>query len=213
MKPDLRLYLIADGGLVERNRLLNIVEEAISAGIRSVQYREKSLSRKEAYEYARQLRGLTRGRRVTFIINDYLDIALAVDADGLHIGQDDLPLGIARHLLGRGKIIGVSAHNIKEAKEAEEGGADYIGVGPIFETKSKKTGPPAGVRVIKEIRKAVGLPIIAISGINRSNIGMVLDSGADGAALSSAIMRAENIGKSVKELYGIIASCHPSLFN
>lgn len=205
MKHDLRLYLIADGGITDRKRLLNIVDEAISAGIRFVQYREKLLSRREIFEYARLLRALTRERGATYIINDYLDIAIAVDADGLHIGQGDLPLSIARRILGRDKIIGVSAHNLTEAREAERGGADYIGLGPIFKTITKETGPPAGIGIIKEISRNLSVPIFAISGINRTNLDMVLEAGAYGAAVSSAIMKAEDTGKRVKELLDIVA--------
>lgn len=210
MKPDSRLYLIADGGIVKRKRLLNLVEEAISAGIRFIQYREKFSSKREIFEYARALRNLTKKRGATFVINDYLDIAMAVDADGLHIGLGDLPLKITRRILGSSKIIGVSAHNIKEAKDAEEGGADYIGVGPVFETKTKLIESPAGAKIIKEIRKEVGIPIFAIGGINHSNIDMVLKAGADGAAVSSAIMKARDIKESVNELLGVIASHHNS---
>lgn len=210
MRQDLRLYLIADGGIVERRRLLYIVEEAISVGIRFVQYREKSLSRRETFEYAKLLRSLTRENNAMLIINDYMEIAMAVDADGLHLGQDDLPISIVRRILGLNKIIGVSTHSIKEAKEAEEGGADYIGVGPIFETKTKPTGGPAGINIIKEIRDEIGIPIFAISGINHSNLNMVLKAGADGAAVSSAIMKAEDIRKSVRGLREILTSHHNS---
>lgn len=205
MKQDLRLYLIADGGIVERARLLNLVEEAISSGIRFIQYREKLLPRREIFEYARSLRNLTREKGVTLIINDYLDIAMAVDADGLHIGLGDLPLEIARRILGPNKIIGISVHNPFEAREAEEGGADYIGVGPVFETKTKLTGLPAGINIIKEIKKEITIPIFAISGINQTNLDMVMAAGADGAAVSSAVMKAQDIRKSVKVLLGIIA--------
>ncbi|MEK7280262.1 MAG: thiamine phosphate synthase, partial [Nitrospirota bacterium] len=161
MRQDLRLYLIADGGITDRKRLLEIVDEAISAGIRLVQYREKLRSRRETFEYARLLRTLTREGGATFIVNDYLDIAMAVDADGLHIGLDDLPLSIARKILGRDKIIGVSAHNLTEAREAEKGKADYVGLGPIFETKTKETLPPVGIGIIKAVKKEVNIPIFA----------------------------------------------------
>ncbi|HLF86893.1 MAG TPA: thiamine phosphate synthase [Nitrospiria bacterium] len=202
-----RLYLIADGGITGRKKLLEIVDEAISAGIRLVQYREKLLSRREIFECARLLRTLTRERESTFIVNDYLDIAMAVDADGLHIGLGDLPLSIARKILGRDKIIGVTAHNLTEAREAEKGKADYIGLGPIFETKTKETLPPVGIGIIKTVKKEVSIPIFAISGINRTNLDIVLKAGAYGAAISSAIIKAEDIGKNVKELLDIVALC------
>jgi thiamine-phosphate pyrophosphorylase len=205
MRQDPKLYLIADGGITDRKRLLEIVDEAISAGIRLVQYREKLRSRRETFECARLLRTLTRERGATFIVNDYLDIAMAVDADGLHIGLGDLPLSIARKILGRDKIIGVTAHNLTEAREADKGKADYIGLGPIFETKTKETLPPVGIGIIKAVKKEVSIPIFAISGINRTNLDIVLKAGAYGAAISSAIIKAEDIGKSVKELLDIVA--------
>lgn len=169
---------------------------ALDAGARWIQYREKEQSRKEVYCEAVKLRGLTRKAGALFVVNDHADIALAVDADGLHLGQDDLPLKEARKILGK-RVIGISTHSLPEAILAEEEGADYIGFGPVFRTFTKDAGEPKGVELLHEIRRHVRIPVVAIGGISLENLSSVLDAGADGVAVASAVFRG-NICENVR---------------
>lgn len=178
--------------------VLGPARRSLDAGIRWVQYRDKYESRKNIYSTALRLRELTRQFSACLIINDHADIALAVEADGVHLGQDDLPLKEARKLLPD-KIIGISTHNKEEAVEAEKGGADYIGFGPIFPTTTKDAGAPKGPDTVIGIKNAVGLPIIAIGGINAGNAASVFNAGAYGIAVSSGIAQG-NIEENVRKL-------------
>lgn len=164
---------------------------AIGSGVKWIQYREKDKSRRKIYEEALRLRRLTREFNVTFIVNDHTDIAIAVNADGVHLGQEDLPLKDARKILGKEKIIGISTHSIEEVVGAEAGGADYIGFGPIFHTTTKDAGKPQGLSMLKEIKQLVKIPVVAIGGISLENLESVLDSGADAVAVASAILRGD----------------------
>jgi len=166
--------------------LYETVFTVLKAGIRFIQHRQKEGTRREIYEEALKLRKLTRYFNATLIINDHADIALAVDADGVHLGQDDLPLAEARKIMGN-MIIGVSTHDPEQAKDAESGGADYIGFGPVFETKTKDAGTPRGVDNLKLITQNVRIPVVAIGGINIDNIASVMRAGAGAAAVASAI--------------------------
>jgi thiamine-phosphate pyrophosphorylase len=179
------------------------VRIALEAGIRWVQYRKKSGARRQLYNEAKKLRDLARRYGALFIVNDYADIALAVDADGLHVGQDDLPLKEARKIM-KGKIVGVSTHNLSEAVEADLGGADYIGFGPIFHTTTKDAGFSKGPEALLEIIHSVSIPVIAIGGINPGNAGVVVDAGCDGIAVSSGIFRGDITSNVVDFLYNII---------
>jgi len=184
-------YFITDSRLSRRSNIGD-VKNALAAKVEAVQYREKSLSTKEMYEEALILRKICKN--AVFLINDRVDIALSVDADGVHIGQEDLPYRLARQLLGKKKIIGLTVHNLEEAAEAQELGADYIGVSPIFSTKTKKdAGRAAGVALIKKIRKSISLPIVAIGGINLSNAPQVIAAGADCICAISAVLTKPNI--------------------
>ena len=145
--------------------LKEIVTFALRAGVRCIQYREKDKARREIYREALILRKLTTEFNAIFVVNDHADIALAVNADGVHLGQSDLPLKEARKVLGKGKIIGISTHSIEQAIEAEQGGASYIGFGPIFHTKTKDAGKPKGIQMLKEVKRHVKIPVIAIGGI------------------------------------------------
>jgi len=156
--------------------------------VKWVQYRDKEKSRREVYEQAVILRKLTKDLNAVFIVNDYADIALAVDADGVHLGQEDLPLREARKIMGWNKIIGISTHSLEQAEEAEREGADYIGFGPVFHTATKDAGEPKGTDALKDIKSAVRIPVVAIGGINLKNLKSVLDAGADAAAIASAIL-------------------------
>jgi thiamine-phosphate pyrophosphorylase len=169
------------------NELIKTVTLLLEHGIRWIQYREKRKSRREIYLEALRLREITRQFEACLIINDYPDIALAVAADGVHLGQDDLPLTEARHIIGS-KIVGISTHTADQAFEAEKGGADYIGFGPVFFTMTKDAGTPKGIDSLKRVKEAVKIPVIAIGGITADNIGSVLKSGCDGVAVSSGLL-------------------------
>ncbi len=173
-----------------RSPLYETAFAALRAGVTFLQYRQKEGARREIYEEAAKLRKLTRYFNAKLIINDYADIALAIDADGVHLGQDDLPLAEARKIMGE-KIIGISTHNLKQAKDASTGKADYIGFGPVFETRTKDAGKPRGLDNLRLIKQNVGVPVIAIGGINIDNIGSVFQAGADAAAIASAICRGD----------------------
>jgi thiamine-phosphate pyrophosphorylase len=178
------------------------VKLACELGVKVIQYRNKNASGKELYSEAHKLRQICKNYKdVKFIINDRVDIALAVDADGVHLGQDDMPYPVVRKLLGREKIIGLSTHNIKEAILAEFSNVDYIGVGAIFETSTKKDVIKSqGIDLIKEIRNAINIPIVAIGGINMENFESVVDSGADGLCSISDIIKYENMSDRIKRI-------------
>ncbi len=199
----LDFYLVTDSGL-SRAGTVSDVARALEAGCGIVQYREKAMETREMVEEAREIKRLCEGHAI-FLVNDRIDVALAVDADGVHIGQDDMPFGIARELLGPGKIIGLTTHDIAESVEAERIGADYIGLSPIFATGTKKdAGEACGVGMIGRVREAVSLPITVIGGINGANIGEVIEAGADNAVAISAVLCAEDVEKAVEELTDII---------
>jgi thiamine-phosphate pyrophosphorylase len=162
------------------------------------------MAAKDCLNLAREARELCRAAGCLFIVNDRVDIALAARADGVHLGQEDLPLYVARRLLGRDKIIGISTHDLAQAREAEQGGADYIGFGPIFGTATKNTGYSArGPAMLKEIRQAVKIPIVAIGGINENNIAQVWQAGADSAAIISDLMGAEAVAGKVRRILNL----------
>jgi thiamine-phosphate pyrophosphorylase len=193
------LYLITDQYIVKGLSHIQIAEKALLGGLKFIQYREKQLSKRESYKIALQLREITRKYNAVLIINDDIDIALAVDADGVHLGQEDLPVQTARKMLGENKIIGLSTHSLKQAEEAQGSGADYIAIGPIFRSTTKDVREPLGADIIKEIRKISRLPVIAIGGINENNIEDIMKTGADGAAVISAIIAKEDITGAVRE--------------
>jgi thiamine-phosphate pyrophosphorylase len=177
---------------------LDMTQAVLRAGVGWVQYRDKTGPRRKVYEEAIKLKDLAGKHNAVFIVNDYSDIALAVDADGVHLGQDDLPVKEARKILGKGKIIGVSTHSIEQSLEAEQAGADYIGFGPVFHTSTKDAGSPRGIDLLGEIKNKVSIPVVAIGGINLGNIHSVLETGVDAVAAASAILKGdteENAGK------------------
>lgn len=179
--------------------------KVLRAGVRCVQYRDKDRSRREIYGEADRLRRLTRKFNAVFIVNDYADIALGVDADGVHLGQDDLPIKEARKIMGREKIIGISTHSLEQAVIAEQEGADYIGFGPVFHTITKDAGRPKGTDMLREIKSKVRIPLVAIGGINIENVRLVFDTGVDAVAVASAIL-AGDIENNVKIFMEMIAS-------
>ncbi|HET6514751.1 MAG TPA: thiamine phosphate synthase [Thermodesulfovibrionales bacterium] len=186
------LYLIADRKVSEKSPE-EIVLPALKAGIRWVQYREKEKSRRDIYGEALRLRQMTGDFCAVFIVNDHVDIAVAVEADGVHLGQEDLPLAEARRVAGE-KIIGISTHSLTEAEEAARGGADYIGFGPVFLTKTKDAGEPKGIEMLRKVRRSVHIPIVAIGGISRDTLRPVLDSGVNAVAVASAILSGDISG-------------------
>ncbi len=175
---------------------------ALKAGVKWIQYREKEKSRREIFYEALGLRELTREYGAVLSVNDHADIAVAVDADGVHLGQDDLPLREAREVMGE-RIIGISTHSLSEAVDAARGGADYIGFGPVFRTTTKNAGEPKGLDALVEIKRHVTIPVVAIGGISIDNLRAVLDSGADAVAVASAVLRG-NISENVKSFLEVI---------
>lgn len=196
-------YLITDSSLSKKG-ILNDVSKAIRAACKIVQYREKSKSTVEMVAEAKKIKELCKGKAI-FLVNDRIDIALAVDADGVHLGHYDMSYKSARKLLGNEKIIGLTVHNVKEAVRAEKIGADYIGLSPIFHTSTKKdAGKVCGTSMITKVRKKVKLPIVAIGGINKQNVADVIKAGADSAAAISSVIRSDNVQKEVSDFIKII---------
>lgn len=186
----LSLYLVMSLDPYEGRSALQIAREAIDGGVTVIQLREKDRPLRDVIPEAMELRALCRERNVPFIVNDRVDVALLLDADGVHVGQDDLPASDVRRLIGPGKIIGVSAGSLEEARWAVEQGAEYLGVGPIYATATKlDAGDAVGTALIEKLAKAYGLPMVGIGGIGRDNAGAVIRAGADGIAVVSAITR------------------------
>ncbi len=196
-------YFITDSGLSRAGNISD-VKNALAARVKFVQYREKKASTKEMYEEAFKLKRICKGN--IFLVNDRIDIALAVGADGVHLGQEDLPYAVARKLLGKKKIIGLTVRSLREAKAAQKLGADYLGVSPVFSTTTKKgAGPPVGVRLINEIKKAVSIPLVAIGGINLLNAKEVILSGADGLCAISAIVTRPDVKKEIEKFQALFS--------
>lgn len=201
---DYSLYLVTDREILQGRSLLNAVEDAIKGGVTLLQLREKDASSREFYQIALQVRELAHSLGVPLIINDRLDIALAVDADGLHIGQDDLPAAVARRLLGPEKILGLSVSTVDEAVQGERDGADYLGAGAVYPTGSKDVEtPPIGPKGLKEIKDAVSIPVVGIGGIKAANLAEVKDTGVDGVAVISAILGTPDIFGAAQNLAAI----------
>ena len=202
---DLSLYLVTDRTLCHNRSLETIVREAVEGGVTMVQLREKHASSKEFYEIASRIKKVLQPYRVPLIINDRLDIAIACDADGLHIGQNDLPYDVARKILGKGKIIGLSVENIRDAIDANALDVEYIGISPVFGTPTKTdTALPLGLEGVKTIVEISKHPTVGIGGLNIHNAKEVMDAGADGIAVVSAIMSANNPGNAASELINLI---------
>ncbi|MFZ6016317.1 MAG: thiamine phosphate synthase [Nitrospirota bacterium] len=175
----------------------------LRSGVKWIQYRDKDRTRGEFYNEALRLRKVTRDFNAILVINDHSDIAIAVDADGVHLGQDDLPLKEAKRIIGRNRIIGISTHSLEQAIDAERGGADYIGFGPVFHTTTKDAGVPRGISMLREIKEQVHIPLIAIGGINLTNLESVLDAGADAIAVATGILKG-NITENTNRFMDII---------
>jgi len=196
-----KLYLILDKELIGNKDPLKVAVAAAMGGVSAVQLRCKNITDKDAFLLASRLRQFAPLQKVTIIVNERLDVAVMTGADGVHLGQDDLPIKETRKLLGKKRIIGISAHNQKEAIEAEKEGADYVSVGPIFPTGTKKdAGSPVGVSKIAELKRALRVPLVAIGGINETNIKEVVSAGADAVAVAAAIIGAKDITEATKNL-------------
>lgn len=197
----LKLYVVTDSRLSRGRDNVEVVRQAIAGGARIIQLREKEASDRQLVSMGLAIRDITRAAGVFFIVNDRVDIAQVVDADGVHLGQDDVPADLARKILGPGKIVGVTVETPDEAREAEKAGASYVGTGPIFSTATKAdAGRPYGIDLIPRIKRATSLPVVAIGGINTSNVAQVARAGADGVAVVSAVVSADDIARAVREL-------------
>lgn len=208
-----RLYVITDEQVSRGRSHLQVAEAAILGGADVLQLRDKESSSGRLFQVALQLRKLTREAKVPLIVNDRLDIALAADADGVHVGQADLPASVVRKIMGPGRILGVSAETVAEAMAAEKDGADYLGVGPVFEARKTKpdAGEPRGLELIELIRRHCSLPIVAIGGINAENVRKVREAGADAAAVISAIAAADDIAQAARRLKRLLVDAEGDL--
>ena len=199
-QPDYSIYLVTDDGCLQGRALLDCVREALEGGVTLVQYRAKTASSAEMYAEALQLKALCDSFNVPLIINDRLDIAMAVGAAGVHLGQDDLPCAAARKILGEDYIIGVSAHNPAEAKVALQSGADYLGCGAVFGTATKADVKKLGTEGLTAICREKGLPVVGIGGVTADNYREVRAAGADGAAIVSGILAQPDISATVRAI-------------
>lgn len=197
----LKFILITNRNIC-KTKLVDIISQAIDGGVETVQLREKDLSTVKLYNLASEIREITKKNGANLIINDRVDIALAVDADGVHLGWQSLEIEMVRRMIGQEKMIGFSAHNLQEAEKAENCGADYITISPIFDTAYKDYFiKPLGTDEIGKIKEQINIPVIALGGINENNVNDVLENGADGIAVMSAILQSENPRQSASRLY------------
>ena len=214
MKPqniDYSLYLVTDQGLARGGSTLEIVKAAVSGGVSCVQLREKECPTLEFIEQAMAIKKFLSAEGIPLIINDRLDVAQAINADGVHLGQTDMPLDMARAIVQDSMIFGISAESLEDAVEAEKGGADYLGVSPIYATPTKTdTAPPLGLQGLRQIRAAVNIPLVGIGGLNRDNAAEAIRNGADGIAVVSAIVSAGDPQAAAAELNQLISEAKKS---
>ena len=201
---DYTLYLVTDRSVMSAKSLEQAVEQAIQGGCTVVQLREKYASSREFFETAQRVKQITDSYHIPLIINDRIDIAMAVDADGVHLGQSDIPAHTARELLGPDKIIGVSAYNKELAVEAQKEGADYLGVGDVFGTSTKAGTHHVELDILREICNAVKIPVVAIGGVNQSNVAKLGGTGVSGAAVISAIIASKNITEAATNMLSLL---------
>lgn len=193
LRKDLKLYLVTDSDILKNRDFYKCIEEAMKAGVTMVQLREKNTDGKEFLEKALKLRELTRKYNVAFIINDRVDIALLCDADGVHVGQSDIDAVSVRKLIGKDKIIGVSARSVAEAQKAKSDGADYIGIGAMFSTSTKLDAKDVSFDTLREMTSQVDIPFVLIGGITLDNVSQLKEFNPDGYAIVSGILKADNI--------------------
>ena len=209
-RADYRLYLVTDRNCLQQQTLEQAVEQAILGGVTLVQLREKAIASKEFYERALRIKAICHHYNVPLLINDRVDIALAVEADGVHIGQSDLPCGVVRQILGKDKIIGVSARTAQQAIQAQADGADYLGVGAMFATSTKQDAQTVTIASLTQIRQAVTIPIVAIGGINHTTLPALqqalqaADTSIDGVAVVSAILGQKDVKLASQQLKEMI---------
>ncbi len=201
----MQLYAVTDHAWTGSQTLVEQVEAALKGGITFLQLREKDLGYDEFLQEAIELKMLTAFYDVPFVINDNVEIAQACDADGVHVGQEDMPVEKVREMIGPDKILGVSAQNVEQAIAAEKAGADYLGIGSVFPTGTKQDAKPMTFETVQEICKSVSIPIVAIGGINKTNILELTGSGIDGVAVVSAIFAQSDILAATKELQELSA--------
>lgn len=202
MKQIGKLHILTDTVLQSRFSHMEITRFAIAGGADTIQYRQKRGSTREMIEIARNMKRLCSEAGVVFIVNDRLDVAIAAEADGVHLGQDDFPIPMARELLGEGRIIGGSAATLDEARKCLSEGADYVGFGPVYPTSSKDdAGPVSGIDILKQVVEIIPLPIIAIGGVGAENIPDVMRAGAHGIAVISAVCCQDDPEESTRALY------------
>ncbi|MFH1931582.1 MAG: thiamine phosphate synthase [Pseudomonadota bacterium] len=202
MKQIGKLHILTDTVLQSRFSHMEITRLAIAGGADTIQYRQKSGSTREMIEIARNMKRLCSEAGVTFIVNDRLDVAIAAEADGVHLGQDDFPIPMARDLLGEGRIIGGSAATLDEARKCLSEGAGYVGFGPVYPTSSKDdAGPVSGIDILKQVVEVIPLPIIAIGGVSAENIPDVMRAGAHGIAVISAVCCQDDPEEATRALY------------
>ncbi len=203
---DYKLYLVTDRNMIGDHYFYRGIEEAIQGGVTMVQLREKTLSTLEFYKTAVRVKEITTNYHIPLIINDRLDMVLAVDADGLHIGQEDMPLEVARRILGNNKIIGVSAGTLEEALTAQKQGADYLGIGAVFPTSTKEDAHLVSFNTLKQIKSSVKIPIVAIGGIKEENAASVMKAGVDGISVISAILGQPDRKEASRRLWNIVSN-------
>lgn len=200
MKSSLLLYAVTDRTWLKDNNLPSQVEQAVQGGATCIQLREKQLSFDEFCKLATEVKKITDQYHIPFIINDNIDVAIAVNADGIHVGQKDMEITIARKKLGPNKIIGVSTHTVEEAILAQKNGADYLGIGAVFQTSTKQDTNLVSFDTLKIICNSVNIPVVAIGGIKKDNIVMLAGSRIDGVAVVSAIFAQSDIKKAAQEM-------------
>lgn len=198
------LCVIVDTAALQGRGEVEVAGQAINGGAKVIQLRDKHCARVKLLDVARRLKELCAERGALFIVNDHLDIALAVEADGLHLGQEDLPVGEARRLLPIDTLIGCSAASVAQAVRAQAGGADYLGIGAIYPTPSKEGSRPVGLATLERVRARVSLPLVAIGGINHSNVKEVMKAGAAGVAVISAVLGADNVERATRRLVAMM---------
>jgi thiamine-phosphate pyrophosphorylase len=208
---DYSLYLVTNRKLLKGKHLLKSIEESIAGGVTLVQLREKELCTRDFFDLAVQVKAVTDRYHVPLIVNDRLDIALAADAAGLHLGQDDLPVKVAREILGTEKLLGVSVSNEEEALKAQADGADYLGVGAIFPTGTKLDASPVTLETLRLIKARVVIPVVAIGGINQNNVRAVMNQRVDGIAVVSAILDKDDCRLAAKNLLDLVLSSKTGL--
>jgi thiamine-phosphate pyrophosphorylase len=197
----LLLHVLTDHAWSRGRDIVTVATAALDGGATVIQLRDKSASTRKLIEEGRELRALTQAKGALLIVNDRIDVALAVNADGAHVGQDDMPVALARRLLGAHRLLGVSAATLQEAEEAVAAGADYLGVGPVFPTQAKAdAGPATGVERLSEMARLFALPLVAIGGITVENVRSVVQAGATGVAVISAVVHAEDISAAASRL-------------